>query len=65
MNFQEWKQTEDGKQAAADADKMTKAQKIAEIMRIMMKIAGEPEEAIEAQMKKCLEGGADHERSDA
>ena len=38
---------------------------IAEIIRIMMKLAGEPEEAIEAQMKKCLEGGADHERTDA
>ena len=44
---------------------MTKAEMIAEIIRIMMKLAGEPEEAIEAQMKKCLEGGADHERTDA
>lgn len=68
MNFQELKQTEDGKRAAADADKMTKAQKIAEIMRIMMQIAGEPESAIQAMVNKCLQtesqsgsqkGGAD------
>ena len=45
-------------------DTMTKAEKIAEIMRILMTLAGEPEEAIQAMMKKCLEGGADHERTD-
>lgn len=56
-----WKETPEGKQAAADADKMTKAEKIAEIMRIMMTLAGEPEEAIVKQVAKCLQsekGGA-------
>lgn len=54
-----WKETPECKQAAADADKMTKAQKIAEIMRVMMTLAGEPEEAIAAQVAKCLQEGGE------
>lgn len=54
MNFSEWKQTEAGKQAAADADRMTKDEKIREIMRIIMKLSGVPDDAI----REYLERGA-------
>lgn len=60
LSFQAWKETAEGKKAAAEADTMTREQKIAEIMRILMTLAGEPEEAIAAQVAKCLKGG-DHE----
>lgn len=55
--FEAWKKSPEGKKAAADADTMTKAEKIAEIMRIMMTLAGEPEDAIRDMMQKCLKGG--------
>ena len=55
--FEAWKQSPEGKKAAEDADKMTKAEKIADIMRILMTLAGEPEDAIRDMMQKCLKGG--------
>lgn len=59
--FEAWKQSPEGKAAAARADKMTREEKIAEIMRILMTLAGEPEEAIRDQMQKCMKGGAENE----
>lgn len=61
LSFQAWKETAEGKKAAAEADKMTREEKIADIMRILMTLAGEPEEAIAAQVAKCMKGGVDHE----
>jgi hypothetical protein len=61
LSFQAWKETAEGKKAAAEADKMTREEKIADIMRILMTLAGEPEEAIRDQMQKCMKGGAENE----
>lgn len=50
--FEAWKKSPEGKKAAADAEKMTREEKIADIMRILMTLAGEPEDAIRDQMQK-------------
>lgn len=55
--FEAWKKSPEGKKAAADAEKMTREEKIAEIMRILMTLAGEPEDAIREQVQMCLKGG--------
>lgn len=55
--FEAWKQSPEGKKAAVEADKMTREEKIADIMRILMTLAGEPEDAIRDMMQKCLKGG--------
>lgn len=52
--FEAWKQSPEGKAAAAKAKKMTKAEMIADIVCTMMRIAHEPEEEIERMRQKCL-----------
>lgn len=52
--FEAWKQSPEGKAAAAKADRMTKAEKICDIIVTMMRIAHEPEEEIERMRQKCL-----------
>lgn len=52
--FEAWKQSPEGKAAAAKADRMTKAEKIADIICTLMRISHEPEEEIERMRQKCL-----------
>lgn len=52
--FEEFK-----KKQQKNTETMTKAEKIADIMGILMKLAGEPEEAILAMQVKCLKEGAE------
>lgn len=52
--FAAWRNSPEGKAAAAKADRMTKQEKIADILACMMRIAHEPPEAIEQMRKKCL-----------
>lgn len=57
--FAAWRNSPEGKAAAAKADRMTKAEMIAEIVCTMMRIAHEPEEEIERMRQKCLHGGTE------
>lgn len=52
--FAAWRNSPEGRAAAAKADRMTKQEKIADILAIMMRIAHEPEEEIERMRQKCL-----------
>lgn len=52
--FAAWRNSPDGRAAAAKADKMTKQEKIADIITTLMRIAHEPEEEIERMRQKCL-----------
>lgn len=50
---------EEFKKKQKNPETMTKAEKIADIMGILMKLAGEPKEAILAMQVKCLKEGAE------
>lgn len=52
--FAAWRNSPEGKAAAAKAEKMTKAEKICDIITTLMRIAHEPEEEIERMRQKCL-----------
>lgn len=60
-SYKDWKNSPDGMKAAADAENMTKAERIAEIMRILMTLAGEPKEAILSMQLACLRNDAERE----
>ena len=50
--FAAWRNSPEGKAAAAKADRMTKQEKIADIICTLMRIAHEPAEEIERMRQK-------------
>lgn len=58
MSFENWKRSPEGRAAADHAGKMSKQEMVAEILTILMRLAGESDAAIAEQREKCLRGGA-------
>lgn len=54
--FAAWRNSPEGKAAAATADGMTKQEKICRIIEILMELSGESADAIEAQKQKIMNG---------